>query len=300
MPLYELLQKQFPSLRLLSDEPMSRRCSLRIGGAAEALAEPAGEAELAALVRFLRREDIGFFVLGNGTNILVPDEGIRGRVVVHVGEGLASLGADGETLTAGAGAALSRAAVFARDAGLGGMEFAHGIPGSVGGAVFMNAGAYGGEMRDILLSARSLDPDGEIREYTGENLALGYRTSRFADRGGIVLSAKMRLHAAPSAEISARMRELWEKRSASQPLDKASAGSAFKRPEQGYAAAMIDGAGLKGLAVGGAQVSEKHAGFIINAGGATSADVRALMERVQAAVREKYGVTLEPEIRFIS
>ncbi|MCD8066908.1 MAG: UDP-N-acetylmuramate dehydrogenase [Oscillospiraceae bacterium] len=298
MPLFELLQKQFPDLKLFQNEPMARRCSFRLGGAAEVLAEPRSEAELAALVRCLRSEGAAYFILGNGTNVLVPDEGVRGAVI-HIGEDFGALRAEGETLTAGAGAALSRAAVLARDAGLGGMEFAHGIPGSVGGAVYMNAGAYGGEMRDILLSVRCLDPDGEIREYTGAELALGYRTSRFAKRGGVVLSAKMQLHNAPPSEIGARMHELWEKRSASQPLDKPSAGSAFKRPQTGYAAAMIDGAGLKGLTVGGAQVSTKHAGFIINAGGATCADVQELMSQVQTAVREKYGVTLEPEIRVL-
>jgi len=292
----EDLRQVFPNMTVAEREPMKAHCSFRIGGPAELFAEPAGETQCVALIRFLRREGIPYTVIGNGTNLLVRDEGIPG-VTVHLGERFSALRAQGEELCAEAGVTLAHLATAAKEAGLAGLEFAHGIPGSLGGAVMMNAGAYGGEMKDVIVSVRYLDEDGEIRET--EDLRFGYRKSRFAGTSAVILGARLRLQRDDPGAIHGRMMELWEKRSGSQPLEKASAGSFFKRPENGYAAAMIEGAGLKGFTVGGAQVSEKHAGFVINAGGATCDDVLRLMTRVQDAVAEKYGVRLEPEVRFL-
>ena len=275
---------------------MSAHCSFRIGGPADLFIEPGSEAELIEILRFLREAGEKPVIIGKGTNLLVRDEGVRAPVV-HVGEALGGVSARGETLAAGAGESLSRIAAAARDAGLSGFVFAHGIPGSLGGAVEMNAGAYGGEMKDVVASVRWLDETGALRETA--DAGFSYRRSRFSDGEGVILSAALRLTPGDPAEIAARMHELWERRSSSQPLSKPSAGSTFKRPATGYAAAMIDGAGLKGFRLGGAQVSEKHAGFVINTGGATCADVLALMAHIQEAVEREYGVLLEPEVRII-
>ncbi len=290
------LRRAFPALELREGEPMRAHCSFRIGGPADLFAEPASVEELCALCTFLRDRGVAPAVIGNGTNLLVHDEGIRG-VVIHLGDRLAAVRAEGDTLIAEAGVTLAKLAVAARDRGLTGLEFAHGIPGSLGGAVLMNAGAYGGEIKDAVVSVRYLDARGAVCETREGGFA--YRRSRFTDTDDIVLGATVRLQPGDIADIRARMLELWEKRSASQPLDKPSAGSTFKRPQTGYAAAMIQEAGLKGLRVGGAQVSEKHAGFIINTGGATFSDVIALMETVTEAVYRRFGVTLEPEVRIL-
>ena len=290
------LRRALPELRLLEREPMNRHCSFRTGGPAELFAEPSSEAELAALRRLLWEKGVESVVIGNGTNLLVRDTGVRG-VVIHIGDGLSGAVFDAETVTAGAGISLSRLAVAAKDRGLTGLEFAHGIPGSLGGAVLMNAGAYGGEMKDVVTAVRCLDERGETWETADPDFS--YRRSRFSDTSDLVLGAALRLRPGAPEEIDARMRELMGKRSASQPLDRPSAGSTFKRPAAGYAAAMIEGAGLKGFRLGGAQVSEKHAGFVINAGGATSADILALMEYIQDKVEKRYGVRLEPEVRIL-
>ncbi len=206
---------------------------------------------------------------------------------------------DDVTLEADAGVLLSRLAVYAQQAGLAGLEFAHGIPGTLGGAVMMNAGAYGGEMKDVLSSVSFLDSDAELFRLPAGELGLGYRRSIFSDTGSIILDAEIRLTPGDRGEIGARMRELAQKRRASQPLDLPSAGSTFKRPAGGYAAALIDQAGLKGFAIGGAQVSEKHAGFVVNRGGATFEDVLRLMAHIEKTVFEKSGVRLEPEVRIL-
>ena len=292
----EELKHVFPDLTVLACEPMKNHCSFRIGGPAELFIEPASEPQLAALCCFLRERDIPYVVIGNGTNLLVRDEGVAGAVV-HLGDAFSAVRFEEDCVYAEAGVTLAHLAVSAKEHGLAGMEFAHGIPGSLGGAVMMNAGAYGGEMKDIVAAVRYLNAQGEITE-TAEP-GFGYRRSMFSDGGCVILGAKLKLHRDAPEAIHGRMMELWAKRSASQPLDKPSAGSFFKRPANGYAAAMIEGAGLKGFAVGGAQVSAKHAGFVINAGSATSADVLALMEQVQTAVQEKYGTLLEPEVRFL-
>jgi UDP-N-acetylmuramate dehydrogenase len=295
-PIAQELRARFPGLPVLEREPMARHCAFRIGGPAELFLEPADAETLAALLRILKEADVPCTVIGNGTNLLVADAGVRGAVL-HLGAAFGGVRIEGARVTAEAGATLAQLATAARDAGLAGLEFAHGIPGSLGGAVIMNAGAYGGEMKDVVVSVRYLDAQGAVRETAEPDF--GYRRSRFTGGTDVILGAALTLQPDDPAAIAARMTALWERRSASQPLNRPSAGSFFKRPATGYAAAMIDGAGLKGLTVGGAQVSEKHAGFLINAGGATCADVLALMRRVQAAVFDKYGVMLEPEVRFL-
>lgn len=294
--LCQMLRVALPGLDALENEPMSRHCSFRIGGAAAAFCRVSDEAQLAALLALLRCEGVPYAVIGRGSNLLVSDGGFPGAVV-QLADAPASLRREGDCVSAWAGVTLARLAVFAREQGLAGLEFAHGIPGSLGGGILMNAGAYGGEMKDVVVSVRYLDAAGAVRETAEPGFA--YRHSRFSDSGEIVLGAALRLRPDAPDAIAARMAELWEKRSASQPLSLPSAGSTFKRPATGYAAAMIDGAGCKGLAVGGAQVSEKHAGFVVNRGGATAADVKALMAQVQRRVLEKYGVELQPEVRFL-
>ena len=294
--LCQMLRVALPGLDALENEPMSRHCSFRIGGAAAAFCRVSDEAQLAALLALLRREGVPYAVIGRGSNLLVSDGGFPGAVV-QLADAPASLRREGDCVSAWAGVTLARLAVFAREQGLAGLEFAHGIPGSLGGGILMNAGAYGGEMKDVVVSVRYLDAAGAVRETAEPGFA--YRHSRFSDSGEIVLGAALRLRPDAPDAIAARMAELWEKRSASQPLSLPSAGSTFKRPATGYAAAMIDGAGCKGLAVGGAQVSEKHAGFVVNRGGATAADVKALMAQVQRRVLEKYGVEIQPEVRFL-
>ena len=290
------LHRAFPALTLRENEPMRAHCSFRIGGPADVFAEPASEAELCALRRFLYTVDAPVTVIGNGTNLLVHDEGIRG-VVIHLGEQFADISPVENGLRACAGVTLARLATAAKERGLAGLEFAHGIPGSLGGAVMMNAGAYGGEMKDVITSVRYLSEDGTVRETREPDFS--YRHSRFSDSGELILGASLRLTAEDPAAIHARMMELWSRRNASQPLDRPSAGSTFKRPSSGYAAAMIEQAGLKGASVGGAQVSEKHAGFVINTGNATFADVTALMAYIQETVQAKFGVLLEPEVRIL-
>lgn len=293
------IRSALPGLEMHENEPMSAHCSFRIGGPARLMACPASGAEAAALLRLLREADAPVELMGKGTNLLVADEGLD-AVVVRLGEAIS--GAEllpGDRVRAGAGISLAKLAVFAAEAGLSGLEFAHGIPGSLGGAVFMNAGAYGGEMKDVLESAEIALPDGTLREVPAEELELSYRHSALEGSGALVTAATVKLTPAEPEAIRARMRELMEKRRASQPLDMPSAGSTFKRPVGGYAAALIDQAGLKGFAIGGAQVSEKHAGFVINRGGATFDDVLRLMEHIQKTVLEKSGVRLAPEVRIL-
>ena len=296
--LFELIRKEMPGLFLLENEPMSEHCSFRIGGPADIFAEPADADELCALLSLFRRHGQDYVVVGKGTNLLISGEGIR-RPVIHIGPRMGSVVRQGDAIEAEAGLSLARLAVFAQQNGLTGLEFAHGIPGSLGGACFMNAGAYGGEMKDIVSAVRCVDAEGRILCHEGSENCFAYRRSRYMDSGEIVISARLELSPGDGEAIGAKMRELMERRSASQPLDKPSAGSTFKRPENGYAAAMIDQAGLKGFTLGGAQVSEKHAGFVVNLGGASFEDVAALMEHVQQTVYERSGTLLEPEVRII-
>ncbi len=293
------LQRALPAVCLLKyNEPMSAHTSFRIGGAAEIMAFPHSVQELSHLLRAcaaLGREPA---VLGAGTNVLAPDEGLGG-VVICLKDCLDGMQqCDDNRIRVMAGVTMTRCAVFAANLGLSGLEFAHGIPGTVGGGIYMNAGAYGGEMRDVVESVDIMQRDGTVYTLSCEEMAFSYRHSILEEQGGIVLSAVFCLTQKPTQEIRARMKELLAKRSASQPLDLPSAGSAFKRPIGGYAAALIDAAGLKGYRVGDAAVSEKHAGFVVNLGNATARDVSRLLREVSDAVYRNSGIRLEPEIRI--
>ncbi|MEY8386722.1 UDP-N-acetylmuramate dehydrogenase [Oscillospiraceae bacterium 38-13] len=291
------MEAYLPDVELRREEPMSRHTSFRIGGPARRMALPDRGEQLVLLYALARDCGARPLVLGNGTNLLVPDRGLD-RLVIGTGR-LGSLEEAG-VLRAGCGVSLARLADFACRRGLTGLEFAHGIPGTVGGGVCMNAGAYGGEMKQVVTEVSVLFPEEGVRVLTGEELAFGYRRSFLTENPeAVVLSASFRLRPGDPEAIRAAMGELMARRRASQPLDLPSAGSTFKRPEGFYAGTLIDQCGLKGLTVGGAQVSEKHAGFVVNRGGATCADVRELIRQVQEAVREQTGVRLEPEVRFV-
>lgn len=292
------LRTAFPALAVRENEPLARHCSFRIGGPAAVMLAPGSADELAAVCRWLRDRGEAPFLLGNGTNMLFPDEGLD-RIVVKTSPSAGSIRIDGTRVEAEAGATLARTASEALAAGLTGLEFAHGIPGSVGGGVVMNAGAYGGELRDVVTETEYLDGDMERRVLRGAEHDFSYRHSFFSEHEGIVLRTVFSLAPGDPAAIAARMRELADKRRNSQPLEMPSAGSTFKRPVGGYAAALIDEAGLKGFSVGGAQVSPKHAGFVVNTGGATCADVLRLIEHIQNTVLARSGIRLEPEVRII-
>ncbi len=295
--LLERFSAALPTLPILAAEPLAKHSSFRIGGPAELLVSPRTEAELQAVFAFCRGEGIMPRILGGGTNILAPDEGVPGVVISTRGLDGLELRDDG-LIVAGAGVPLARLALFAMQNGLTGLEFAHGIPGTVGGGMYMNAGAYGGELVQVAVSARFLSLEGELKRFEGEEMGLGYRRSAFMGLPGVIVSATFRLSPGEPEEILARMRELMVRRKASQPLELPSAGSTFKRPVGGYAAALIQEAGLKGLRVGDAQVSEKHAGFVVNLGHATSADVLTLIARVRDRVKANSGIELEPEVRI--
>ena len=288
-----------PEMTYEREAPLARYTSFRIGGPAKRMAFPKDGSQMVLLIAFARSCGARPLVIGNGTNLLFPDAGVD-RLVVNTREYTeVSIDAQGRVV-AESGASLARTAVFAQQRGLTGLEFAHGIPGSVGGAVCMNAGAYGGEMRQVVESASVLFPDEGVKRLRGEELSFSYRHSLLADRpDAVVLSAVFALSAGEPEEIRSKMDELMTRRKASQPLEYPSAGSTFKRPEGYFAAALIDECGLKGLTVGGAQVSEKHAGFVINRGGATCADVTALMAEIQRRVWTEKGVRLEPEVKVI-
>ncbi len=288
----------FPEIELRFSEPMAKHTSFRIGGGAEVMAFPKNAGELSRLLKTSALLDITPAILGAGTNILAPDAGLPGLTICLKDgmDGLARL--DDTHIRVAAGVTMTRAAVFAASLGLSGLEFAHGIPGSVGGGVYMNAGAYGGEITQVCESVEVMDLRGNLTERTNAEMAFSYRHSILEEEPGIVVSAVFALIPRPEEEIRAKMKELQGKRSASQPLDLPSAGSAFKRPLGGYAAALIDQAGLKGCQVGGAAISTKHAGFAVNLGGATAEDVKTLLTRVSDIVYEKSGIRLEPEVRI--
>ena len=294
--LHSALSATCPELELRMDEPMSRHTSFRVGGPAALMALPKTVEEAQACIKTAVSLGVEPFFLGNGSNLLVPDEGVQ-RFLIKPVPGLNQIVRDGNTITAGSGVTLARLAIFARDNDLTGLEFAHGIPGSLGGAVFMNAGAYGGEMAQVVRSVTCLNIDGEIETVT--DFDFGYRKSIFSDGKRLILSAVMELQPGDRATITARMDELAAQRQSKQPLEFPSAGSMFKRPVGHFAGALIEQSGLKGFTVGGAQVSEKHAGFVINAGGATCSDVLELVRQVQMRVMEKFGVELEMEVRVL-
>ena len=287
-----------PDIKLLFNEPMSRHTSFRIGGPAEVMALPENTEQLSKILKVSRLLDTQPTILGAGTNVLAPDEGCEG-LIICLKDALTGLRQTDDThILVDAGVSMTKAAVFAANLGLSGLEFAHGIPGSVGGGVYMNAGAYGGEIKDVCRSVEVMSPDGEVQTYTAAEMDFSYRHSRLEEQGGIVVRAEFSLTPKPVEEIKGCMQELASKRKASQPLDKPSAGSAFKRPVGGYAAALIDQAGLKGYRVGGAAVSEKHAGFVVNLGDATAEDVKTLLRQVSDKVFENSGIRLEPEVRI--
>lgn len=286
-----------PKMDLKLSEPMSRHTSFRIGGGAEVMAFPKTREELAELLKMSALLDCKTAILGAGTNVLAPDDGMDGLVICLKDclDGMERLDETGIRVMAGV--TMSRAAVFAANLGLSGLEFAHGIPGSVGGGVYMNAGAYGGEICQVCERVEVMDRQGNIRCLTNEEMEFSYRHSILEDSADIVVSADFRLTRGNPEAIRARMKELIGKRSASQPLDLPSAGSAFKRPVGGYAAALIEQAGLKGYRVGGAAISSKHAGFAVNMGGATAEDVKRLLRQVSDKVFDHTGIRLEPEVR---
>ena len=292
------LTAQLPNLELRVNEPMAKHTSFRIGGPVEIMAFPQTTAELAEILKKSALLDVKPVILGAGTNVLAPDAGMNGLVICLKDclEGMEQV--DDTTIRVMAGVTMTRAAVFAANLGLGGLEFAHGIPGTVGGGVYMNAGAYGGEICQVCKSVDVMDFSGNVRTFTNEEMGFSYRHSILEELDGIVISAEFVLVKRPVEELREKMKELMGKRSDSQPLDKPSAGSAFKRPVGGYAAALIDQAGLKGFAVGDAAISEKHAGFAGNLGHATADDVKQLLAQVSDFVFEKSGIRLEPEVRI--
>ena len=291
------LRTRCPSLLIAENESMAKHCSFRIGGVCDAMVFPASADEVETVCRLLALEGDAPLIMGNGTDLLVTDAPLH-RIVLRLGEAFSAVEQSGVlTLTAQSGISLTRLALFAADHGLGGLAFAHGIPGTLGGAVIMNAGAYGGEMKDVLFSVVYLGSDLCLHET--RELDLSYRHSRFSDKEDVVLSASLSLREEDPAAIRETMRDLLERRRASQPLDLPSAGSTFKRPANGYAAALIQEAGLKGFSVGGAQVSEKHAGFVVNRGGASFDDVLKLMEHIEEEVFRRSGIRLEPEVKII-
>ena len=287
-----------PDIVLAFNEPMAKHTSFRIGGPAEVMAFPKNTQELSALLKTSALLDCKTAILGAGTNVLAPDSGMSGLVIClkEAFDGLQLL--DETHLYVAAGVTMTRAAVFAANHGLSGLEFAHGIPGTVGGGVYMNAGAYGGEICQVCQSVDVMNPDGSVETLSNEQMGFSYRHSCLEDNNQIVVGVVFSLEKMDSEKIREKMRELMAKRSASQPLDLPSAGSAFKRPVGGYAAALIDQSGLKGYQVGGAAVSQKHAGFVVNLGDATAADVTALLKQVSDRVFSSSGIRLEPEVRI--
>lgn len=300
------LQKSFSEnfkneeCKILLDEPLKNHCSFRIGGPAEILVIPANEKVLCKILQYAKNTSTAFHILGNGSNVLISDSGLRGIIIKLMG-GLTELIYLGDGIIAcGAGISLINLCNFALKYSLTGLEFAYGIPGSVGGAVYMNAGAYGGEIKDTIYAVRSIKADGtDITEEAAENYRFSYRDTSFMENGRIITGAVFKLNEGNPEEIKAKMDELMAKRKASQPYTDASAGSTFKRPKTGYAAAHIDECGLKGTAVGDAEVSTKHAGFVINKGNATFLDVLTLMDKIKKTVYKEHNVLLEPEVEIL-
>ncbi len=293
------LQRVFPDMELHLEEPLSRHTSFKIGGPAEVFALPKNTDELARLLTWTREAGITPGILGSGTNVLASDRGRRGLVICTRNCTQPLEQVDETHIRCAAGVSMARLATFAAGLGLSGLEFAHGIPGSVGGGLYMNAGAYGGEMKQVAVRTRYLDMAGNLHCLEGEAQDFSYRHSAFTGKPWVITEAEFCLTPDDGQKIRQRMQELMGKRKTSQPLELPSAGSTFKRPVGGYAAALIDQAGLKGLQVGGAAVSTKHAGFVVNLGGATEEDVTCLIAEIQRRVLESSGIALEPEvIRF--
>ena len=298
MRLAEKIAARCPDVPVRAGVGLDAYTTLRVGGPADAFAEPESEAQLISLLRAAQEEGVPVLLMGNGSNLLVRDGGFRG-LAVRLGRNFAKIQVDGEKITAQAGALMSQLSRAAREAELTGLEFAQGIPGTVGGGVYMNAGAYGGEVGPLIDHVRVLTEAGEILTIPGSDMAFAYRHTRAMEEKWIILSAVFCLKKGDGAAIEEAMRDFAARRREKQPLEYPSAGSFFKRPTGYFAGKLIEDAGLKGLTVGGAQVSEKHAGFLINRGGATAADFLALKDRVTAEVQARFGVTLEPEVRIV-
>lgn len=296
----EALEKYALSLECSAEREVSMKnyTSFKVGGPAELFLSPEDAGQTAKLVRFCEKEEIPVFVLGKGSNLLVSDRGIKGAVI-YTGKQCGISLVDENTVRAQSGASLAQLCTFALENSLSGLEFAYGIPGTVGGAVFMNAGAYGGEMKDVLLNSEYVSTDGTSGELDNEAMELSYRHSAYENSNLVITAASVRLAPADRNEIKSTMNDILARRKEKQPLEYPSAGSTFKRPEGNFAGALIEQCGLKGVSVGGAQVSEKHAGFIINRGGATAANILSLIKHVQARVKAQTGVSLETEIRLI-
>ena len=298
MNIYEELCKIVSEDQILKDEPMGKHTTFRAGGKADYLVMPSNEEQVRDLVLLLKKENVPYYVMGNGSNLLVRDQGFKG-VIIQIARKMNQIRVEGETIYAQAGALLSKIAAQALGEGLTGFEFASGIPGTLGGAVMMNAGAYGGEMKQVIVNACVLTSAGEIAVIPADLMELGYRTSVFAKNQDIILSAQLKLEYWNEAVIREYMDELKEQRVSKQPLEYPSAGSTFKRPEGYFAGKLIQDAGLRGFQVGGAQVSEKHCGFVINKDHATATDILSLMEQVSDKVEAEFGVRLEPEVKII-
>lgn len=293
---YDKLTSVIAKERVYVDEPMSRHTTFRVGGPADFFVTPKAKEEVRDVIRICKEAGMPYYIIGNGSNLLVSDAGYRG-VIVQIYKEMNEVKVEGDLVKAQAGALLSGIAAKALGAELSGFEFASGIPGTIGGACVMNAGAYGGEMKDVLESVTVLTGEGKIIELGRNELELGYRTSVIAKKGYIVLGAVLKLESGDGEKIKTYMDELKEKRVTKQPLEYPSAGSTFKRPEGYFAGKLIEDAGLRGFQVGGAQVSEKHCGFVINRDHATAADIMELMRQVQIRVKENSGVDLEPEVK---
>ena len=296
--LVQELQNRLGEEGLKLQEPMKEHTTFRVGGPADLFLMPADAEELKDALEILRKYDIPVMVIGNGSNLLVRDKGIRGAVV-QIYNRMADITVDGEIMEAKGGALLSAVSAKAAEASLTGLEFASGIPGSIGGAVVMNAGAYGGEMKDVLISVDVLTKELEVKTIPAEELELSYRHSIVPEAGYIVLGAKLKLTKGEDTVIRGRMAELAEQRREKQPLQYPSAGSTFKRPEGYFAGKLVQDAGLKGKTIGGAQVSEKHSGFLINIGGATAQDILDLIAFCQKEVKAQFGVTMETEVKIV-
>ncbi len=294
----QLLQTELPKDTIFENEQMKNYTTFRIGGTADIVVKPKSYEEVAKAVKLCKANQVPYYILGNGSNLLVADEGYRG-VIIQIYNGLADIEVEGNKITAKAGALLSRIATKAMENSLTGLEFAHGIPGTLGGAVVMNAGAYDGEMKNVLVTCDVLDEEGNVLTLTNEALELGYRTSIIQKKNYIVLGATMELKQGDQEIIKSYMKELMGRRKEKQPLEKPSAGSTFKRPEGHFAGKLIMDAGLRGYQIGGARVSDKHCGFVVNEGNATCKDVEELIAHVQRVVEDQFKVLLEAEVKIL-
>ncbi len=295
---YEKLIKAVGKEKVLKDVPLKEHISFKVGGPCDCMVFPSSANDIARIIKLCKEEEIPYYLLGNGSNVIALDEGYRG-VIIKIGKNFDKISVSGRTIRAQAGASLAALSKKAMESSLTGLEFAGGIPGSVGGGMIMNAGAYGGELKNVVKSVTALDDCGNLYKLECEDCGFGYRTSVFQENGSIVLEAEFELEEGNREDIAAKMQELMKKRNEKQPLNYPSAGSTFKRPEGYFAGKLIQDSGLKGLCHGGAQVSELHAGFVINKADATAADILELIELVKNTVKDKFGVELQPEVRII-